>query len=310
MRPKERVELIHEISSELQQRWTFQDIDQFLKSHGINVSRFSFGSSKREYAKSILGLSSDDLVVKIADDLDLPLPPSAARPMGLGEVSFWAPGYFRLFISHVSSFKGRATGLRGVLRPYGISAFVAHEDIEPTKEWQAEIEKALFTMDALVAILTSDFHESKWTDQEVGVAIGRDKLVVPVIRDVDPYGLFGKYQGLRVGVGAKTTGQVAEEIFLILGANARSADRLADSLAGQIINAPSVKTAQNKLKTLAKIKLLRPQHLEQVRDNVPSNPALKSPSPFTHELEQLLRQRGVDPTARQFISRGSDEVPF
>ncbi len=28
-------------------------------------------------------------------------------------------------------------------------------------------------MDALAALLTTDFHDSNWTDQEVGFAIGR-----------------------------------------------------------------------------------------------------------------------------------------
>jgi hypothetical protein len=51
------------------------------------------------------------------------------------------------------------------LRSFGVSAFVAHENIEPTK-WQDEIEKALLSMNALAAILMPGFHESKWTDQE------------------------------------------------------------------------------------------------------------------------------------------------
>jgi len=42
--------------------------------------------------------------------------------------------------------------LQSSLRRFGISAFVAHVDIDPTKEWQDEIEAALFSMDALAAI--------------------------------------------------------------------------------------------------------------------------------------------------------------
>ena len=48
------------------------------------------------------------------------------------------------------------------------------------KEWETEIESALFSMDVLVALLTDGFHDSNWTDQEVGVAIGRKIPVVPV----------------------------------------------------------------------------------------------------------------------------------
>ncbi len=79
---------------------------------------------------------------------------------------------------------------------FGISAFVAHQDIQPTKAWQDEIENALTTMDAFVALLTEGFHESEWTDQEVGFALVRGIPVVSVRLGRDPYGFIGKFQAL------------------------------------------------------------------------------------------------------------------
>jgi len=76
-------------------------------------------------------------------------------------------------------------------------AFVAHEDIEPTAEWQEEIEIALSTMDAFLVMLTPGFCESKWTDQEVGFAVGRRIPVVPIKLKLNPYGFIGKYQALQ-----------------------------------------------------------------------------------------------------------------
>ncbi len=58
--------------------------------------------------------------------------------------SYWKVGYYKVFISHVSKYKESASNLKMMLEPYGISAFVAHEDIKPTKEWEVEIEKALY----------------------------------------------------------------------------------------------------------------------------------------------------------------------
>jgi hypothetical protein len=86
--------------------------------------------------------------------------------------------------------------LKESLRVFGISAFVAHEDIHPTKEWQDEIENALFSMDAFVALMTEEFHESIWTDQEVGVAFGRGVPIISVKLGKDPYGFIGKFQAL------------------------------------------------------------------------------------------------------------------
>ena len=109
----------------------------------------------------------------------------------------WEQGYYRLFLSHKTEDKVEAAKLKADLRQYGVSCFVAHEDIHPTKEWQNEIENALFSMDALVALMTKGFHDSDWTDQEVGIAIGRGVPIISVKLGRDPYGFIGKYQALK-----------------------------------------------------------------------------------------------------------------
>lgn len=62
----------------------------------------------------------------------------------------WTKGSFRLFISHASAHKVEVSNLKVQLEQYNISSFVAHEDIEPSRVWQTEIENALRTMDALL----------------------------------------------------------------------------------------------------------------------------------------------------------------
>ncbi len=104
--------------------------------------------------------------------------------------------FFRLFLSHKTDVKKNAFGLKEQLEPFGVSAFVAHADVEPTKEWQDEIESALASMDAFVALLTGNFHESDWTDQEVGYALGRGVPLIVVKMGRDPYGFIGKFQAL------------------------------------------------------------------------------------------------------------------
>lgn len=70
--------------------------------------------------------------------------------------------------------KKEAAALKDSLSIYGISCFVAHMDIHPTKEWQSEIENALSSMDSLVALMTKDFHNSLWTDQEIGFVLEKE----------------------------------------------------------------------------------------------------------------------------------------
>lgn len=108
----------------------------------------------------------------------------------------WRNEGYRVFLSHKNEVKKETAKLKEDLKLFGISGFVAHEDIHPTKEWQDEIENALFSMDAFVALMTEGFHDSPWTDQEVGVAFGRGVQIIPVKLGKDPYGFIGKFQAL------------------------------------------------------------------------------------------------------------------
>lgn len=109
----------------------------------------------------------------------------------------WPDNKLRLFLSHLSEYKRPVSKLKVELGFRGVAAFVAHEAIQPSLEWQREIELALCSMHALVALITPDFHESIWTDQEVGWALGRGITVVPVrLRRKNPYGFIGKVQGI------------------------------------------------------------------------------------------------------------------
>ncbi len=103
---------------------------------------------------------------------------------------------YRIFLSHKTEVKKEVAKLKEDLEPWGVSCFVAHADINPTREWQNEIENALASMDGFVALLTENFHDSNWTDQEVGYALARGVPIIAVKLGKDPYGFIGKFQAL------------------------------------------------------------------------------------------------------------------
>jgi hypothetical protein len=107
----------------------------------------------------------------------------------------WGDGY-RLFLSHKAQVKKQTAELKESLQIFGVSSFVAHADIRPTKAWQDEIENALATMDGFVALMTADFHDSPWTDQEVGYALAKGVPIIAIKLGKDPYGFIGKFQAL------------------------------------------------------------------------------------------------------------------
>jgi TIR domain len=102
-------------------------------------------------------------------------------------------------LSHKWEVRKETAQLKEKLGLFGISAFVAHEDIRPTRKWQDEIENALHSMDAFAALMTQDFYDSDWTDQEVGFALARGVPVIAVQLGRVPYGFLGKFQALRAG---------------------------------------------------------------------------------------------------------------
>lgn len=174
----------------------------------------------------------------------------------------WKPGLLRLFLSHKASFKQEAAELKRCLLDAGVSAFVAHDDIEPTREWQAEIERALLSMDALATLLTPDFHDSSWTDQEVGVAIGRVVPIVPVRLGTDPYGFFGKYQAMS-GLG-KVPYAIADELFDLLLTQEQLRPKLTDALVQQFAASSSYEEANRRMELIARLESASPEQVRKI----------------------------------------------
>lgn len=123
---------------------------------------------------------------------------------------FWIDGYLKVFVSHLSSNRTRMSSLKVGLANWGISAFIAHEDIEASREWRDEVEAGLESMDVLVAVVEPGFKESDWCVQEVGFALGRKIDIIPLRAGLDPFGFFGKYQGIPIK--GKVPENVAGEI--------------------------------------------------------------------------------------------------
>jgi len=134
-----------------------------------------------------------DVILKLIDKLENKKKSVKERN---DDINLWERNKFKIFLSHKAKDKVEATKLKENLSLYGIDCFVAHQDIEPTREWQEEIEKALNSMDMLIALITNKFLNSYWTNQEVGWALGRGIKVIPVNLGENPKGFIAKYQVL------------------------------------------------------------------------------------------------------------------
>lgn len=244
MTTSERIQLIKEIARKLDsEEWSV--IDLTFNLFGFSTQEI-FSGSKFEYVLQHIQSGNDESLFDLAKHLKIDAHTSHTDI----SPSFWRNGYFNLFISHLASDKQTAQNLKDALGSFSISGFVAHSDIEPTKEWQDEIELALRTSDALVALMIQNFHESKWTDQEIGLALGRDLLIIPVRMGQDPYGFIAKFQA----IGYTSIDALASNIFESLLKNKKTSRKMSNAIMYQFENSGSFASAKNNMELVEKIK--------------------------------------------------------
>jgi hypothetical protein len=290
MKRLEKFDLINRIGRELQSRMTYVEIDSYFQSFNINTDHTPSRNSKWVWVKEILANVSDDLVLEIASELEIPHAFNNNFNVHSEDATFWKPGHFKLFISHISSFKKTVSILKNELEKYGVSAFVAHEDIEPTKEWQNEIEKGLFSMDALCACLMPGFKESNWTDQEIGVAIGRGVLVIPIRKGLDPYGFIGKFQGFQSQ--DKKIREVAEAIFHILTVNPNTRSKIIGILVELFLLSNSHPEGLQRIRLITRIRSFPREMVDQLSQRVVENKNLQD-TEILKEFNFLMSTYGI-----------------
>jgi hypothetical protein len=233
MRAADRISLIDKLGRALQARFGYGEIDIFLSHYKVAKPQSVSTNSKWVYSKEALRDVDEAILLKMAEELDVALP--TASGIVVRAPRNWSnTSDLKMFISHLSDHRDKATRLKDCLVPYSINGFVAHEDIEPTLEWQAEIERALHSMDAFVAIHTRGFSRSVWTQQEIGFACARGVKIISLKMGEDPTGFISKQQALARR--DRSAEQIAAEIDSILAGDERTSAKLQAAKARNILS--------------------------------------------------------------------------
>lgn len=255
--PSERVHLIRDIASRFDND-DWQAIDMILNQFGIPTPN-GWNDSKSRYVMSTIQQAPDQTLLDLAHHTgsqSLPSLNPAAQP------SFWRQGMFKVFLTHLARERQFAADLQVELLNFGISCFVAHNDIEPTSEWQSEIEAALSSCDALVALLHDDFHQSNWTDQEIGFAMGRGVPVFSVRLGQDPYGFIGRFQAFK----NKPVDALAVDLFDAYRKNRQTRGRLGEVLVRLFEESNSYAEAKRRIGYLEELAIWEPAFAERIRE--------------------------------------------
>jgi hypothetical protein len=246
--PGERIALIKQAARQLAEQ-SLTDRDLTLTQFGLPTAWIDDYENDYAYAVAQVSQGSDDQIRNLHHYL---LSEGAAAAPDADGSRTWGAGAFRLFISHTHEHRKRAATLRNHLRPWDVDGFVAHQDITPTREWENEIQLALRTCDAMCALITPDFSKSKWCDQEVGFAVARGILVVPLKLGADPHGFIAKYQAITLPTGAMPS-QVSTLVFDALALNPLTANVMAPAIVHRYANSRSFEGAREALVLLETI---------------------------------------------------------
>jgi len=226
-----------------------------ITGHGRLLRSLGFGDDDYSFcvAEVLDSIFSDDpnLIPEVIDHFDMDLWYQQKHPdkyqrvfldAKIASADFWADGYIKLFVSHLSSNKSRMSALKSSLSHWGICAFIAHEDIEASREWRDEVEAGLESMEILAAVVEPGFKESDWCAQEVGYALGRKVDIIPLRAGLDPFGFFGKYQGIPIK--GKTPEFVANEIAKLLFKKPKHREKCIQSLGKALVTQESRKKVE------------------------------------------------------------------
>jgi hypothetical protein len=278
MTASERVKLIKQIATVLStDDWSL--IDLTLRQFNFPTSD-TFNGERFQYLLTYLEKGKDIAISSLAAHLNIEFSKQESEL----SPGFWREGYFKLFISHLSSEKIRANAIKDLLENYAISGFVAHTDIEPTKEWQNEIELAIRTCDALFALMTSGFHESNWTDQEIGIAIGRDLLIIPARLGRDPYGFIGKYQA----ISQTRDDLLAEELFISLVKNKKTTKKISYSMMIKFENSNTYAEAKKNIGLVKKLEYWDDKLIDRLKQSEENNSQIRGSFGVSGSIASLL----------------------
>jgi hypothetical protein len=281
--PSERIRAIREIANRLSaEEWSI--IDLTLEQFGLPTSTSWDSSDKFGYVVQMLRGAADPDLQGLAIHVGADAGEVAAQ--SAVDAPFWKPGYFRLFISHLAVEKAFASELQSRLVKYHISGFVAHRDIEPAREWQNEIELALSTCDALVALLTPDFHQSNWTDQEIGFAMGRGNLIVSVRQGRDPYGFIGKFQAVN-GIH-RAAAEIAEDLYEIFAAHKLTQRSMANAIVAMFESAGTWASAKEAMSLVEKLVYWDTSLIPRLRAAVAENSQVREAFGVPERIDRFI----------------------
>lgn len=181
-----------------------------------------------------------------------------------------------VFISYSSQDKLLAGLFKQSFEKYaGFSVFLAHEDIAPALEWQIKIIKKLKEAQVVIPLITDNYRNSEFTDQELGMAIALNKIVLPIkLSNINPYGFIKKIQALKCNRNeGDITNSVTTIVFVLINNMEFNSckENVIDSVIEAFAKSNLFKTTRIIIRMLEKIESFTSVQISNLTDAIKNN---------------------------------------
>lgn len=191
---------------------------------------------------SPFGKRSDDrsnAVIAKAPSRRIESPPAgyAASPESTG---IGKQGSFRLFVSRRDQDGHAVQGLIREIENCGISCLLSNAHPNVARTWSPETRSKLNAMQAMLALVTDDFEEDAFCNQEIGVALGKGVPIIALsVGEAPPPGFISGCKTLRGPIDDPES--AASQLFALIMESSGQDDRsiLLDGLLDAFLSASS-----------------------------------------------------------------------
>jgi hypothetical protein len=316
MRPGERVRIIQDVLSALASR-PYSQIELLFEEFGVpTYYRDEDGHDDITYCTQQLQRSGDEAIASLREFLigEDALPSGSLTAEGDG---LWETQPARAFLSHIYDHREFVADVKDSLKAYGIAGFVAHADINPSKDWRSSIKAGLATCDIFVPFVDDGFHQSQWCDQEVGWALARGVPILPVRpvgfeRSLATDGFLEEFQDVCLGQG---TGNLlprwtASKIFDGLLSHTKTREVGVKALAEAFVNSRSFNQTRRLWELIERQPLIEGPQLRRLEYAVGSNRQVyEAVDPVGNKITELVSAlvEKFEPPSKGY---GYTEEPF
>jgi len=212
----------------------------------------------------------------------------------------------RVFISYSHENREIAGMIKEAFTILGIDSFLAHEDVPGGEEWENEIKGQLKKCNIFVPILTQEFKESEWTDQETGAALIKNATIIPLSLIIDgkeavmPSGFIKKIQGLKInlrkdknfeiGKREDTINQLVQRISKTLTNRQKMSKRVKECFITSLFKSQSFDESNSKSTAISSLKPFSVPQIKMIVFSYVLNTQIYGAYLMNKEIKSLLNE--------------------